>query len=166
MVVAVTGHRPDKLYGYDMTDIRYRFLVSKVKEYLKSVHCTEAITGMALGADLIFAQAVLELKEEGIDVKLTCAIPCLNHKAKWIPSRWTGKYDEVQKRADNVIIISERLYDNTVMQIRNKWMVDRCDKILAIFNGSSGGTKNCVDYAREKGKPIDILNPYDLSIAS
>ena len=33
-------------------------------------------------------------------------------------------------------------------------MVDRSDSIVALWNGTSGGTKNCIDYAEKKGKPI------------
>lgn len=165
MVVAVTGHRPDKLYGYDLSDIRYMFLMSEIKKYLKSVNCTEAITGMALGADLIFTQAVLELKAEGMDIKLTCAIPCKNHKAKWVKSAWTDLYDKVKKEADNVVIVCDMPYNGFVMQQRNQWMVDRCDNVLAIFNGTAGGTKNCIDYAIKEKRNVAVLNPYTYELS-
>lgn len=165
MKVAVTAHRPDKLYGYDMTDVRYMFLMTEIKKYLRSVNCTEAITGMALGGDLIFAQAVLELQQEGMPISLICAVPCKNHKAKWKESRWTQKYDEVLEKADEVVIVTDSAYDQFVMQTRNEWMVDRCDQILAIFNGTSGGTKNCIDYAIRRKKKVNILNPSNLVLS-
>jgi uncharacterized phage-like protein YoqJ len=40
------------------------------------------------------------------------------------------------------------------MQRRNEWMVERADVILALWNGSSGGTANCVAYARQRGSRI------------
>jgi uncharacterized phage-like protein YoqJ len=40
------------------------------------------------------------------------------------------------------------------MQIRNEWMVDRCDKLIAVWDGSKGGTGNCVDYAKSVNKDI------------
>ena len=47
------------------------------------------------------------------------------------------------------------------MQLRNEWMVDHCDKLIAIFNQdeTSGGTFNCVQYARSKNKDIIFINP-------
>lgn len=45
------------------------------------------------------------------------------------------------------------------MQKRNEWMVDRIDELLAIYNGTPGGTKNCIDYAKKLGKPITIICP-------
>ena len=40
------------------------------------------------------------------------------------------------------------------MQERNIFMVDRADEILAVWNGTSGGTKNCIDYAKKQNKII------------
>lgn len=36
-------------------------------------------------------------------------------------------------------------------QIRNEWMVDHSARLIAAFNGESGGTKNTIDYATRKG---------------
>ena len=63
MIICVTGHRPDKLYGYDLTDSRWQNLKNIFKEKLIEMKCTNAISGMALGVDTIFALAVLELKK-------------------------------------------------------------------------------------------------------
>ena len=40
---------------------------------------------------------------------------------------------------------------------RNKLIVDECDCLLAFWDGKSRGTKITLDYAREKGKPIKII---------
>ena len=41
------------------------------------------------------------------------------------------------------------------MQKRNRYMVDKSDIILAIWNGEkSGGTWNTIEYAQKKGKKI------------
>ena len=83
MKAAVTGHRPNKLYGYNLNDPRWIALKNKFKQLLMEYHITEAITGMALGVDTVFAIAVLELKSEGYPIKLHCAVPCLNQECKW-----------------------------------------------------------------------------------
>lgn len=76
MKICVTGHRPNKLYGYNLSDPRWQRLKEQFKSILKENNCEEAITGMALGVDTVFAFAVLELKNEGYDIRLHCAIPC------------------------------------------------------------------------------------------
>ena len=44
-------------------------------------------------------------------------------------------------------------------QMRNEWMVDRSNLVIAVFNGQKGGTKNTVDYAKRKS--IKVVNVLD-----
>lgn len=83
MKICITGHRPNKLYGYDLSDPKWVVLEKQLKQLLIENNCTEAISGMALGVDTIFAIAALELKNEGYNIKLHCAIPCKNHSNQW-----------------------------------------------------------------------------------
>ena len=64
MKICVTGHRPNKMYGYDIYNNQWTKLKKKFKELLIENNCDEAITGMALGVDTVFVLAVLELKEK------------------------------------------------------------------------------------------------------
>ncbi len=41
---------------------------------------------------------------------------------------------------------------------RNKLIVDECDCVLAFWDGTSRGTKYTLDYAREKGKPVKVVD--------
>jgi uncharacterized phage-like protein YoqJ len=158
MVVAVTGHRPNKMYGYDLYDARYIKIKNEMKQFLIEKKCTVGISGMALGIDQLFALAIIELKEEGYDIQLWCAIPCRNHSCKW-PKHAQELYQKILERADKVVYVSEENYAPYLMQKRNEWMVDRIDELLAIYNGTPGGTKNCIDYAKKLGKPITIICP-------
>ena len=45
------------------------------------------------------------------------------------------------------------------MQRRNEYMVDKADTLIAVWNGTSGGTANCVKYAKKKGVDIVRLDP-------
>lgn len=154
MTICVTGHRPNKLYGYDMSDIRYLFLKQELKRILVEEKCTEGITGMALGVDMIFALAIIDLKNEGYDIKLHCAIPCQGHTSKWFDKKSIDMYNYILSKADKKVIVSNKPYDRFVMQIRNEYMVNNSDKVIAVWNGSSGGTKNCIDYAIRMKKEI------------
>jgi uncharacterized phage-like protein YoqJ len=157
--IAVTGHRPKKIFGYNMEDIRYKNMKNYIKKYLLEKGCTDAITGMALGVDQIFALAVLELKEEGTDINLHCAIPCKNHPCKWPKSSQVQYYDILGK-ADEVVYVSEEEYRPYLMQKRNEYMVDRADEVLAVYDDRlGGGTKNCIDYAEKNKKLVTIINP-------
>lgn len=51
MTIAVTGHRPDKLFGYNLNNEKYKALKNIMKGFLIGVGCTDAYSGMALGID-------------------------------------------------------------------------------------------------------------------
>jgi uncharacterized phage-like protein YoqJ len=56
-------------------------------------------------------------------------------------------------------LVTDAPYRAELMQIRNEWMVDRCDLLIAVWNGTPGGTANCVAYAKKEGCPIDYIDP-------
>lgn len=163
MKICVTGHRPSKMYGYNLSDPRYTKLKDKFKYILIDNNCTEAITGMALGVDIVFAFAVLELKCEGMDIKLHCAIPCRNHSCKWNKADQI-LYRNILKRADIIKIVTDAEYQPWMMQKRNEYMVDLSDKIIAVWDGSKSGTGNCVKYAEKQGKEIIRIKPDEIKI--
>lgn len=161
MKIAVTGHRPNSLsneYGYDYNSSKWRETIDIFKMLLTKYKADEAISGMALGADTAFAIAALELKESESDIKLHCAIPCLNHPSKW-PKQSQELYNKILEKADEIKIVTEEPYKPYLMQVRNEYMVDRADLIIAFWNGKPGGTGNCVNYARKQYKPIVQVNP-------
>jgi precorrin-6x reductase len=47
------------------------------------------------------------------------------------------------------------------MQRRNMQMIDCADIVIAVWDGSTGGTKNAVDYAEESGLKIIFIDPND-----
>lgn len=157
MKIAITGHRPNKLYGYDLSNSKWLQLKNKFKDILKEYACTEAITGMALGVDTIFALAVLELKKEGYNIKLHCAIPCKNQSCKW-SALDQKRYNDILSKADVVKLISDEEYKPWLMQKRNQYMIDKCDMLIAVWDGSKSGTYNCIEYATKNNKNVYLIN--------
>lgn len=45
-------------------------------------------------------------------------------------------------------------YSPAKMQVRNMWMVEYSDAVLALWDGTTGGTGNCVEYARRVNKRL------------
>lgn len=115
------------------------------------------ISGMALGSDTYCAETVLELKKENPKIRLIAAIPCANQAERWSAEQ-QAHYKELLKECDERVVLAEHYY-NGCMQKRNRYLVDNCDVLLAIFDGKSGGTKNTVDYAKSKGRKIIYLPP-------
>lgn len=146
MIVAGTGHRPNKLGGYGL-DAKLK-LVGLANDWLEANKPTKVISGMALGWDVALAVAALQL-----GIPLVAAIPFKGQELAW-PSSSQKDYNDVLREASEIVYVSEEGYAPWKMQIRNEWMVDHCDLVLAIWNGTLGGTANCVRYAENVDKPI------------
>lgn len=158
MIISVTGHRPNKLFGYDMKNPNYTAMKNYFKEILVNKKCTKAVTGMALGVDQVYAEAVTELKKDGYKIELIAAIPCQNHPSKW-PKQSQEYYADLLKQADKITLVSDCPYAPYLMQIRNEYMVNISNEVIAIWDGTSGGTGNCVKYAKSINRPITIVDP-------
>lgn len=153
MIIAATGHRPDKLGGYDPAiEARLQKLAS---EYLDEARPAVVISGMALGWDTAIALASLEAR-----IPLIAAVPFRGQDGKWSP-QGRERYADILVRATEVHVVSEGGYASHKMQLRNQWMVDHCNRLVALWNGTPGGTANCVNYAISVGKrdAIDNLWP-------
>ena len=147
VIIAGTGHRPDKLGGYSEQVLRK--LINTIKPNL--LGADQVISGMALGYDTALAIAALEL-----DINLLCAVPFLGQESKW-PKESQERYKEILQEAHTVIYVGEPGYAVWKMQTRNEWMVDHCTKLLCLWNGSNGGTANCIRYALAKNVKIENI---------
>lgn len=150
-VVFGTGHRPDKLGGYDVLS------ADKVEQVaiqaLRLIRPDTVITGMALGWDTALAKAAIHC-----EIPFIAAVPFTGQESQWPPAS-QKIYNDILTKAQYVHIVSEGGYTPRKMQVRNVWMVDNGDVCLAMWDGSDGGTANCVRAAAAAGKLIINLHP-------
>lgn len=149
MIVAGTGHRPDKLrFGY--SDEGATRLCGFAACELTKLKPTHIISGMALGWDIAIAEAAV-----AIGVPFTAAVPFRGQENAW-PEKSRKHYRAMLLLAAKVVYVSDPPYAAWKMQARNVWMAKNCDMILALWNGTDGGTANCLEYARLVArKPIE-----------
>lgn len=156
MIIAVTGHRPDKLGGYDIspTGLWVREETLDILRRAQTKHPELIIyTGMALGFDTIVAESCLTL-----DIPFVACIPFAGQESRWrVPQQQI--YLDLLRSAAEVRYVCGPGYAAWKMQRRNEFMVNAAQYIITCWNGSAGGTKNCIDYARRKGKKIYCINP-------
>ena len=107
---------------------------------------------MARGVDIWAAQIVLKLRSEGASIKLICACPYKGFERGW-SREWQQQYKEIMELADWVEYVCEN-YSRKCFQIRNEWMVNHSARVIAVFCGEKGGTKNTIDYATKVGVPV------------
>ncbi len=147
-----TGHRPDKMQMKE----------DEIKPLLKAQICnaindgfTTFITGMAPGVDIWAGEIVIELKKNNPSLKLIAAIP--------YPGFGKSKHNEplerfnfVKEHSDLVKEISTH-YHKGVFQQRNIWMVDHCNRVIAVYNGTPGGTRNTINYAEKSSVEVKLI---------
>lgn len=110
--------------------------------------------GGAVGFDTLAEQAVLRLKEEHDDVRLTLILPCLEQTKKW-KAEDVAVYEEILALADETIYTSEH-FTPFCMHVRNRRLVDESSVCIAYLVTDAGGTAATVKYARQQG--IEIVN--------
>jgi uncharacterized phage-like protein YoqJ len=150
-VIAVTGHRPNKLGGYsDVTFIRLHALATFM---LKRLQPAAVISGMAQGWDMEVAQAALDMQ-----VPLIAAIPFEDQDKLWSMAT-QARYAGLIKRASQVELVSPGTFTPEKFHRRNRWMVDHCERLVALWDPTerAGGTYETMQYARLRKIPCDNL---------
>jgi uncharacterized phage-like protein YoqJ len=151
-ILVVTGHRPPKItynginaYDKQIKDRLVRLAEASLKFYQPKV----TITGMALGFDQAIAKACINL-----EIPFIAAIPHRLQAHRW-PDWAKVHYDYLLEHAAKRITISHDPFMKPFHLLeRNKWMVSRGDALLALWNGSQGGTEHAVKLAQKKNIPI------------
>lgn len=151
MVISGTGHRPSKLGNYKQyNSIILPNLTELAAEALDHFDATHVISGGAQGWDTAIALAALDL-----DLKVTIAVPFKDQDNYWgVQEKDT--YNYICDHANEVVVVNSGDYAAWKMFERNKWMVDRSDLILALYNKDlkTDGTYHTMCYARKTLKKV------------
>jgi len=115
------------------------------------------ICGGAIGVDSFAAKYAMS---HGINYRLILPFPPEIMSKYWNDAQ---KYilNETIAKASSVTVLTQA-YNVTFYQKRNIAMVNAAQVLIAFYDGSSGGTANCVKYVQSKtGYPIKIYpGPY------
>lgn len=154
-----TGHRPSKLpWGRNESCPECFALKRRISEELECLYkrgFRHFITGMARGADLYFAEAVLMLREIYPDVTLEAAVPCETQADSWSRAE-RERYNAILDRC-NMETLVQKHYTRDCMLRRNRYMVDRSAAVLAVYDGMGGGTMYTLRYAAKYGLETVII---------
>jgi len=99
---------------------------------------------------------VLALREKNPALKLHCILPCVGQDGKW-PAMARVRYASILDKADSVYV--SRGYHPGCMLERDRFLVDWSNCLLAVYNGEGrGGTAATIDYARQAGQEIWVID--------
>lgn len=131
--------------AFRVTDEQHKMIKEKAKN--SNLSMTDFIVKCCFDKEIIIVNDVRELMKE------------LHAVGRNLNQLMTEKmrFNKIIKKADLVKEISNH-YFTGCYQVRNEWMVDRSNLVIAVFNGQKSGTKNTVDYAKRKG--IRVVNVF------
>lgn len=153
-----TGHRPQHLPPVALPRIR-RACAHFLRCVRDDAPDIAALSGMAIGTDLIYAEEALEL-----GIPLWAAIPFPGQESRWRRED-RDRYATVLKSAQAVHILFPDKPTNKheavqMLYARDAWMVDHARVALACWTGkTSGGTFHTVNLLRARGLPISRFDP-------
>lgn len=172
--LTLTGHRPNKLAGYDLKHQSYKKLQKDleviIENKLKKFNIVWCHSGLALGADTIWSKAILKMKEKyPTHIFFHAEIPMVSQKDQWFKKQDIDFWHKQVGFADRVTVYDwqfsnapekdKKWLAGKVMQNRNIGMIDACDILIAVYDGhSKGGTYNAITYAKKINKEILELN--------
>lgn len=163
-----TGHRPSKVPdGYNRNSPMRLNIRKTIGDFIiKAVTfggINTIISGMALGFDQDVAHSTLELKKRmgGDYIRLIAAVPFKGQEILWKPND-QDIYHRMLKASDAIVYVCDPGYAAYKMQKRNEWMVNMSTQGICLWNGSKGGTYNCIQYAKSKG--LRMFNLLDVAV--
>lgn len=145
-----TGHRPEKL------EIEPEFAIDWLNKQIKKAiddGYTDFITGMQRGVDIWAAEIILKLRSEGKNIKLFCACAWNGMENEW-EENWINRYRTILANSYDIIYVSEKPGIDAFLA-RDHWMVDNSSRLIGVYTGKPGGTKETIWYA--KNKNIEVI---------
>lgn len=170
--IALTGHRPNKLDGYDINQESYHNLQADLEQYIRYMLTkydkVVGHSGLALGGDTVWAQAIVNMKEKYPErVRFFGEIPNRYQSILWQQDD-QDRYWELRNKADHNFVydVDFKPYDNKhraaqTMFKRNRGMVNHADIVLALIwpDEKAGGTYGTIKFAKQKDKEIVYIDP-------
>lgn len=148
-----TGHRPEKLRKEE--PYYQGPLNHAIREAMgRGFHTF--ICGMARGIDIWSAEQILRLRKEYPELRLICALPHPDFEKRWAAD-WQRRVHAILNAADLVRVISSS-FSMSCYQKRNEWMVCHSSLLIAAYNGSAGGTRNTIEFARKQHIEIHFID--------
>ena len=152
-ICCFTGHRN---FSDDPKNIRE--ILSVLLDNMITQGYTVFRAGGALGFDMLAAEAVLDKKDQGRNVRLELLLPCPEQAEHWnLESK--ARYRRILLLADSKSYIADA-YTTTCMHERNRRLVDGASLCIAYQKHEKGGTAYTCRYAEKKGVTVINLASY------
>lgn len=132
-------------------------LRTEIQTLITQHPATHFVCGMEPGTDLDAAEIVLELKTQYPAITLEAAIPYEEQASLW-SERERDRYYAILEQCDQETLLQkQQTADCKARGIR--YLVDACDILIAVWNGTPDRTGETIRYAAKQGKHIIQIDP-------
>jgi hypothetical protein len=150
--VGITGHQSlADPQGWDWVRVEMDALLTKLPEPIIGLTC------LAVGADSLFAQLVLQ--HHGL---IEAVLPFPGYEGK-LQAHDSAEYKRLLDGAARVTTLPRQSTDEESYFVAGKNVVDLADLVIAVWDGKPakglGGTGDIVEYARQRKKAMVHLDP-------
>jgi hypothetical protein len=149
--IGLTGHQ-------GLTPDTERLVSDVIIQQLDGIRDLVGITSLAQGADQLFAEHVL-----AAGGSLVVILPAADYTHTFPVGAPRRHFEQLFSRAAEVVRLPFSTSSEEAYWAAGREVVDRCDKLLAVWNGKPagglGGTADVVAYAREHNRPTIVIWP-------
>lgn len=158
MIMSVTGHRPKQLfssskypYSQENKGFLVEFATAIMKQAIDKFPDLEVVrVGGAIGWDQAVTDACIKL-----NIPFDVYVPMRGQEKLWPHDAQVAYQLQLLEARKIVIVTDTEIYNPTLMELRNRAMINGSDVVLALYNGAPyGGTANAVHYAKEQNIPV------------
>lgn len=157
LILAVTANRPKNLFPGMSFDQIFHEMHPKLGDFAAFILHKHDVGMVYTTLDLGFPMAVAAACE-ALEIPYRAAIPYLEQSRYW-PQMVVNEYDRMLQNADRKYLISRGEYTEEKVEIANSFILNRCDRLLALYSGAPGRTEKFVNLAEKAKKPVDYLWP-------
>jgi hypothetical protein len=157
MRIGITGHQKLK------EPSNWRWVREEFYRLLSPLPSLIGVTSLAIGADQLFANAVLQYQGS-----LEIVIPFAGYESTFSEGYDRQEYRRLLHLALKAEVLEKHGSDEDAYFAAGKRMVDLSELIVAVWNGEPaaglGGTADVVNYAVQQRKRIVHLNPINQEV--
>lgn len=148
MILTISGNR-------DISPLSEDIIEEKIPEFIINNNVKHIYIGGARGIDTRALQIILGLNLYDRP-RLTIVVPFKLNDQPRETHFWTKKADELIEL--ELPKSNNGKFNFQAFQVRNIYMIDRSEHVLACHNGGVGGTQNAIDYANLRGITVSVID--------
>ena len=145
---AFTGHR-------DLDESFSKEKLQKTVFDLAKKGVVNFFCGMAKGFDLYAAEAVIKIKESYKNARLIACVPFYGQEKSYSQED-KKRYVNVLRKCDFKLTFAENYYKGCEL-VRDKYMADNADVLVAYLKKETGGTAYTVGYFEKKYPEKEVI---------